>query len=104
MGFFDRFKKKKKAKEAAKEAPVASAAAPAAAPKKEMPTDPVGKAFYHAREVNEANLSAGKYNKARAALFEAMLAASEGADAPDDAKLLDVAQIIGSMNRAARTA
>ena len=103
MGFFDRFRKKKKAKNAE-----AAAAAPAEQPKaaaapiaeEPLPDDPVLRSIALARRANKANVEAGKYDQKRADMFEAQIAAAESADVSDDVKMVDVSQIMGGMNRA----
>jgi hypothetical protein len=105
MGFFDRFRKKKKAKEEGKKVSKTSAEQPAAAPAEApLPTEPVPRAFAVARRKNAANVAAGKYNQARADMFEAQFAAIESADSSDDAKLIELSQTMGGMQIAAKTA
>ena len=101
MGFFDRFRKKKKANAEAKASEPAKAAEP---PKKErvVPTDPVEKSFFLAREFNEANVAAGKYDQAKAATFEAQIAEIEASGADADTKMVQVSQLRGGMLIAAQ--
>ncbi len=106
MGFFDRFRKKKKnADPGAKEkaAKPAAAAAPEAPKEAPLPTEPVPKAVELAKRFNEANVAAGKYNRTRADLFNADLAAIAASDAADDDKLVQVGQVRGGMLLAAMT-
>ncbi len=107
MGFFDRFRKKKKnadpvAKEKAADKPAAKAA-PEAPKEVPLPTEPVPRAFALARRFNESNVEAGKYDRSKAALFEAQLAAIEASDAADDVKMVEVGQTRGGMLIAAMT-
>lgn len=105
MGFFDRFKKKKKKEEPAAAAPAKEKKAAPAPEVKEapLPTEPVPKAAELAKRFNEANVAAGKYNRARADLFNADLAAIAGSDASDDDKLVQIGQVRGGMLLAAMT-
>ena len=102
MGFFDRFKKKKKAKDAGAQKTSEAAAVPAAPVEEPLPTEPVPRAFAVARKKNKEYVAAGKYNEQRAAVFEAQIAAIEASDASDDAKMTDLAQTMGGMLRVAQ--
>ncbi len=107
MGFFDRFRKKKKkdAEPAAKEkaAKPAAKAAPEAPKEVPLPTEPVPRAVELAKRFNEANIAAGKYNRTRGDLFNADLAAIAASDAADDDKMVQIGQVRGGMLLAAMT-
>ncbi len=56
-----------------------------------------------AKETNQKNLEAGKYDAKRKAIFDAQIAEIEGSGADDDAKLIGIAQITGGMLLGAMT-
>ncbi len=53
--------------------------------------------FVSARDRNAANVSAGRYGEAQAAVFEAQISEIESSSAPADARTVQVAQLIGGM-------
>ena len=70
-------------------APAAPAEEPAAAGKKDM--------YEYADDVNKRMVESGRYDQKRADAFDAQIQAVKASDAPDDAKAIDMAQIIGGM-------
>ena len=107
MGFMDKlkniFKKKDKGEKPAKEAkPAKAAAAPAAAASRADEFKGEGKVAdalrYAAKKIDE-RVAAGRMDEKKAAIFMGGLKAAEASDAPDDAKLIEISQVLGGVFR-----
>jgi len=90
---------KEEPKEEPKAAPAAAPAAPAPAPAPApaAPAEEEKNVYEYASDLNKRQVEAGKYDEKRAAAFEAQIQAVKDSDAPEDAKAIDMAQIIGGM-------
>ena len=107
MGFMDKikglFKKKDKGEKPAKEAKAAPAKAKAAPAKAAARADEfkgegkVADALRNGANKIDARVAAGLIDEKRADMIMAGLKAVEASDAPEDAKLIDIAQTIGSL-------
>ena len=93
------------AEEPVKEEPKAAPAAPVAEPVKEEPKteEPTETAdiFTNATNLNKKYVEEGKYSQKRADAFDAQIQAVKASDASDDAKAIDMSQVIGGMILAA---
>ena len=109
MGFMDKlkniFKKKDKGEKPAKEAKAAKAdkAAPAkAAGSRADEFKGEGKvpdALRFAAKTIDERVAAGQMDEKKAAIFMGGLKAAEASDAPDDAKLIEISQVLGGVFR-----
>ena len=106
MGFMDKlkniFKKKDKGEKPAKAAePAKAAAAPAAASRADefKGEGKVGDALRYAAKKIDERVAAGMMDEKKAAIFMGGLKAAEASDAPDDAKLIEISQVLGGVFR-----